>query len=145
MLSYITMHSYAQKLISAWAVARSVFPNDPDNIDLMNEAARRVSEKMTATGFKIVVFQYNFRFKPELRRLRSKTKILNSCTPSDLYIRAISRHSIPVQRYIKRLFGTCLGCTTFMDLGTTGYRNLWFLASRKSNRASMGRSESRFG
>ena len=51
MLSYITMHSYAQKLISAWAVARSVFPNDPDNIGLMNEAARRVSEKMTATDF----------------------------------------------------------------------------------------------
>ena len=73
MLSYITMHSYAQKLISAWAVARSVFPNDPDNIDLMNEAARRVSERMTATDSLYSRISIVFPFKPESRKFKSKT------------------------------------------------------------------------
>ena len=46
--AYISMHSYAQKIISAWAVAPEVFPDAPFSIDLMNESGRRISEAMTA-------------------------------------------------------------------------------------------------
>ena len=47
MYAYITVHSYAQKLISAWAVDRSVFPDEPDTIADMNEAGREIALAMT--------------------------------------------------------------------------------------------------
>jgi len=47
MYAYITVHSYAQKLISAWAVDRSIFPDEPDTIADMNEAGREIALAMT--------------------------------------------------------------------------------------------------
>ena len=46
--AYITMHSYNQKMLSAWAVDYEVFPDAPISIDQINEAGRRIAEAMTA-------------------------------------------------------------------------------------------------
>ena len=46
--AYISMHSYAQKIISSYAVAEEVFPHDPFSLDKMNGAGKAIAEAMTA-------------------------------------------------------------------------------------------------
>jgi len=45
---YISMHSYAQKIISSYAVSLEEFPHDPFSIDEMNASGKAISEAMTA-------------------------------------------------------------------------------------------------
>ena len=46
--AYISMHSYAQKIISSYAVAEEVFPHDPFSLDDMNKAGKAIADAMTA-------------------------------------------------------------------------------------------------
>ena len=51
-----TYTSYTQQLLSAWAVDRTVFPNEPFSIDDLEESGRRITEAMTAKHGKVYTY-----------------------------------------------------------------------------------------
>jgi len=47
LISYITIHNFGQRILSPYAVSRSVFPHEPESIKKLNESGKLISDAMS--------------------------------------------------------------------------------------------------